>query len=84
MVVAQKYRVTKVIDEEEDISHEEGENSQISVADGDGNHAPIINNYELLMNRELMGIQTAETTEPFIYYDDMVFMVTFVYAYAKR
>ena len=36
------------------------------------------------MNRELMGIQTAETTESFIYCDDMVFMVTFIYAYAKR
>ena len=31
-----------------------------------------------------MGIQTAETTESFIYYGDMVFMVTFIYAYAKR
>ena len=48
----------KVIDEEEDISHEEEENSEILVADGDDDHAPIINIYELLMNSEFIEIQT--------------------------
>ena len=40
----------KVIDKEEDISHEEEENSENLVADGDDDNAPIINIYELLMN----------------------------------
>ena len=40
----------KVIDKEEDISHEEEENSEILAADGDDDHAPIINICELLMN----------------------------------
>ena len=33
----------KVIDEGEDISHEEEEHSEILVVDGDDNHAPVIN-----------------------------------------
>ena len=48
----------KVIDEEEDLSHEEEENSEILVADGDDNHAPTINIYELFMNSEFIEIQT--------------------------
>ena len=48
----------KVINEEEDISQEEGENFEILVADVDGDHAPIINIYELLMNSEPIEIQT--------------------------
>ena len=48
----------KVIDEEEDISHEGGENSEILVVDGDDDHAPIININELLMNSEFVEIQT--------------------------
>ena len=47
----------KVIDEE-DISHEGEENSEILVADGDDDHAPLINIYELLMNSEFIKIQT--------------------------
>ena len=46
----------KVIDKEEDISHEE--NSQILVANGDNNHVPIINIYGLLMNCEFIQTQT--------------------------
>ena len=46
----------KVINEEEEISHEEGENSEILVADSDDDHAPIINMYELLMNSELIEV----------------------------
>ena len=39
----------KVMDEEEDISHEEKEEiSEILVVDGDDDHAPIINIYELI------------------------------------
>ena len=45
-------------DEEEDISHEEEETSEILIADGDEDHAPIINIYELLMNSEFIEIQT--------------------------
>ena len=45
-------------EEEEDISHEEEENSEILVADGDEDHAPIINIYELFMNSEFIEIQT--------------------------
>ena len=48
----------KVIREEEDISHEEEENSEILVADGDDDHAPIINICELLMKSEFIDIQT--------------------------
>ena len=48
----------KVIDEEEDISHEEEENFEILVEDGDDDHPPIINIYELLMNNEFIEIQT--------------------------
>ena len=48
----------KVIDEEEDISHEEEENSEILVPDGDDDHTPVINIYELLMNSEFIEIQT--------------------------
>ena len=48
----------KVIDEEEDISHEVEGNSEILVADGDDTHAPIININELRMNSEFMEIQT--------------------------
>ena len=40
----------KVIDEEENISHEKEENPEILVADGDDDHATIINIYELFMN----------------------------------
>ena len=39
----------KVIDEEKDISHEEEENSEVLVVDGDDNHAPIVNIYKLLI-----------------------------------
>ena len=45
----------KIIGEEED---EGDENSEILVADGDDDYAPIINNYELLMNSEFIEIQT--------------------------
>ena len=48
----------KVINEEEEINHEEGVNSEILVADSDDDHAPIINMYELLMNSELIEVQT--------------------------
>ena len=48
----------KVIDEEKDISHEEREISEIVVADGDYDHALIINIYELLMNSEFIKMQT--------------------------
>ena len=47
----------KVIAEEED-SLEEEENSEILVANGDDDHAPIINIYELIMNNEFIEIQT--------------------------
>ena len=43
MVVAQKYWVTKL---------------QILVVDGDDDHAPTINIYELLINSEFIEIQT--------------------------
>ena len=46
----------KVVDEEKDISHEEEENSEI--LDGDDDHAPIINIYELLMTSDFIKIQT--------------------------
>ena len=49
---------SKVINEEKDIGHEGEENSEILVADGDGDHAAIINIYELLMNSEFIEIQT--------------------------
>ena len=52
------YVSVKVINEERDISHEEVENSEILVTDGDDNHAPVINIYELLMNSEFVEIQT--------------------------
>ena len=48
----------KVINEEEDISQEEGENSKILIADGDHCHVPIINIHELLMSSEFIEIQT--------------------------
>ena len=48
----------KVIDEEENISHEGEKNFVILVADGDDDHASIINIYELLMNSEFIEIQT--------------------------
>ena len=48
----------KVINEEKDIGHEGEENSEILVADGDDDHAAIINIYELLMNSEFIEIQT--------------------------
>ena len=48
----------KVVDEEKDLSHEEEENSEILVlvADGDDDHAPIINMYELLMTSDFIKI----------------------------
>ena len=52
------YVSVKVINEERDISHEEVENSEILVTDGDDNHAPVINIHELLMNSEFVEIQT--------------------------
>ena len=52
------YVSVKVINEERDISHEEVENSEILVTNGDDNHAPVINIYELLMNSEFVEIQT--------------------------
>ena len=48
----------KVINEEKDIGHEGEEISEILVADGDDDHAAIINIYELLMNSEFIEIQT--------------------------
>ena len=48
----------KLINKEEDISHEEEENSEILVADCNDDHAPVINIYELLMNSEFIEIQT--------------------------
>ena len=48
----------KLINKVEDISHEGGKNFEILVADVDGDHAPIINIYELLMNSEPIEIQT--------------------------
>ena len=48
----------KVSNEEKDIGHEGEENSEILVADGDDDHAAIINIYELLMNSEFIEIQT--------------------------
>ena len=48
----------KGIDEEEDVSHKERENSEVLVADGDDDHAPIINIYKLLMNSEFIETQT--------------------------
>ena len=72
----------KVIDEEEDISHEE--NSQILVVDGDDDHAPISNIYELLMNSEFKETQT-DRDDLIIYllsrHDILVYVI---YAYAKR
>ena len=47
-----------IITSEEDISDEEEQNSEILVADGYDDHAPVINIYELLMNNEFMEIQT--------------------------
>ena len=47
----------KVIGEEENISHEERENSEILAAYGDDDHAPI-NICELLMDSEFIEIQT--------------------------
>ena len=52
------YVSVKVINEERDISHEEVENSEILITDGDDNHEPVINIYELLMNSEFVEIQT--------------------------
>ena len=73
----------KIIDEE-DISHEQEENSEILVADGDDDHAPIINIYELLMNSEFIEIET-DRDDWIIYllsrYDDHV---SVIYAYAKK
>ena len=72
----------KVVDEEKDISHEEEENSEI--LDGDDNHAPIINIYELLMTSDFIKIQT-DIDDWIIYllsrYDVQVYVI---YAYAKR
>ena len=48
----------KVSNEEKDIGLEGEENSEILVADGDDDHAAIINIYELLMNSEFIEIQT--------------------------
>ena len=48
----------KVIGEEENISHEERENSEILAAYGDDDNAPIINICELLMDSEFIEIQT--------------------------
>ena len=48
----------KVIDEEEDITHEKEENFEILVADGDDYHALVINIYELLLNSEFIEVQT--------------------------
>ena len=38
------------------MSHEE--NSEILVADGDDNHVPVINIYELLINSEPIELET--------------------------
>ena len=48
----------KVIDENKDFSHEEENSSEILVADGDDDHAPVITIYELFMNSEFIEIQT--------------------------
>ena len=74
----------KVINEEKDIGHEGEENSEILVADGDDDHAAIINIYELLMNSEFIEIQT-DREDWIIYllswYNIHVYVI---YAYAKR
>ena len=71
----------KIIGEEEG---EGDENSEILVADGDDDYAPIINNYELLMNSEFIEIQT-DRDDWIIYllsrYDIHVYVI---YAYGKR
>ena len=48
----------KVTDGEKNISHEGEKNCEILVADGDDDHPPIINIYELLMDSEFIEIQT--------------------------
>ena len=48
----------KAIDEEEEIFNGGEENFEISLADGDDDHAPIINIYERLMNSGFIEIQT--------------------------
>ena len=57
---------------------------EILVADGDDDHAPIINISKLLMNSELMEIQT-DRDDWILYlllrYDVHAY---FIYAYAKR
>ena len=46
----------EVISEDEDINHEEEKDSEILVVDGDNDHAPVINIYELHMNSEFTEI----------------------------
>ena len=74
----------KVTDGEKNISHEGEKNCEILVADGDDDHPPIINIYELLMDSEFIEIQT-EKDDWIIYllsrYDSHVYVI---YAYAKR
>ena len=48
----------KIIDEEEDISHKEEENSEVLVADRDDEHAPIINIYKRLINSKFIEAQS--------------------------
>ena len=40
----------EVINEDEDINHEEEKDSEIFVVDGDNDHVPVINIYERHMN----------------------------------
>ena len=76
--------VNDIIYKEEDISHEEGENSESLEADGDDHHAPVIDIYELHMNSEFIEIQI-DRDGSIIYllsrYDIHIYVS---YAYAKR
>ena len=71
----------KIIGEEED---EGDENSEILVADDDDDYAPIINNYELLMNSEFIEIQTDRDDWIIYLLSRYGIHVYVIYAYAKR
>ena len=73
-----------IITSEEDISHEEEQNSEILVADGYDDHAPVINIYELLMNNEFMEIQTDRDDWIIYLLSQHDIHVYVIYAYAKR
>ena len=78
------YVSVKVINEERDISHEEVENSEILVTDGDDNHEPVINIYELLMNSEFVEIQTDRDDLIIYLLSQYDIHVSIIYDYAKR